>query len=171
MTVSAANDGEVPVVAFSAIDKMAFVMKKLVQRVESLESKLNQQSTIHYGCADKNQSVTMQRRWYQPFWPAQRGPMNQSNFRRMCWKCLCSGHIVNNDTKISTLPSDECLKLQCMIGKEPIVFLLDSNAPVTLLRRDTWNRINSKPQILYNLGRDTDGWELMVHQCKSMGSA
>ena len=69
-------------------------------------------------------------------------------------KCLVTGGedeatkgtYVNNVTKISTLPSDECLKLRCMIGKEPIDFLLDTGPPVTLLRRDTWDGVNSKPQ-------------------------
>ena len=179
--VSAVEDGKILVAAISAIDKMANVMEKLVQRVESLESKLNQQSSTHYACAEKDQSVTMQRRQYKPFWPMQRGPMNQSTFQIMCWKCFRPGHIarncpenlpasremnnpqqeatsywgedkatkgtnVNYVTKISTLPSDECLKLRCMIGKEPINLLLDTGAPVTLLRRDIWDRVNSKPQ-------------------------
>ena len=48
--------------------------------------------------------------------------------------------------KMSTLPSDRCLQLRCMIGKEPIDFLLDIGVPVTLQRRDTWGRVNSKSQ-------------------------
>ena len=78
VTVSAAEDSEVLVAAIFETDKMANVMEKLVQRVESLESKLNQQSSTHYGSAEKDQSVTAQRRQYKPFWPTQRGPMNQS---------------------------------------------------------------------------------------------
>ena len=58
-----------------------------------------------------------------------------------------------------------------MIGKEPIDSPLDAGASVTLLRRDTWDRVNSKPKNSLKHGKDTDWWELMVHQYKFTGNA
>ena len=54
VTVSTVKDSEVPIAAISVTDQMADVMEKLVKWVELLESKLNQQSSTHYGCPEKD---------------------------------------------------------------------------------------------------------------------
>ena len=84
VTVYAAQDGKVPVTAISATGKMDIGMKKLVQQVESLESKLNQQSSTYYGCAEKDQLKEDCTSPLGPHTEREREPINQSTFQRTC---------------------------------------------------------------------------------------
>lgn len=47
-------------------------------------------------------------------------------------------------TNISTISSTGCFRVQGLIEEEPVSFLLDTGAPVTLLRKDVWDSIQTK---------------------------
>ena len=61
-------------------------------------------------------------------------------------------HECNLISSISTISSAGCLRIQSSVEGEPVNFLLDTGAPVTLLRKNVWDKINARLQ------RDLEPW-------------
>ena len=69
---------------------------------------------------------------------------------------------------VSPVTPTECFRVEGMVSGERILFLLDTGAAVTLLRKDTWSRINARrPRELESWSEQqlvgVDGASLQVH--------